>query len=138
MTILGSFDFSILNRWANVQLDGTIGAIDRALSAMEHFASAAQQADDPDVVNDALVELESAACYVVAKLQTALALDPDRCTHLPFPPAFVLVAVLGRTLCDLSYAVRKAVEDGAYLAEDCNVGLVSSHLLTGAELTYQV
>lgn len=126
------------SRWADAQFDGSMDGVDRAIAAMTQFALVAQAADDPAIAQSARHEVSRAAGNATSRLQAVLALHAGRVTHVPFPPGFVLVAAIGRTLPNVSHAVRRAVEDGANLAERPNAGLLESADLSDEELAYRV
>lgn len=107
------------NRWADIQFDGTLEAVDHGIEAMVYLAQLITQEQNPEIVECAAEELECTAYWTACNLRTILAFYPTRCTHLTFNPSHILNSAIGQYLPYLPKDALKAINLGVELATKC-------------------
>ena len=132
-----SYIETCFERWADIQFDGTLEAIDQGIEAMVNLAKVALENQDRSIRENAMDDLEGAAYATTCELRKALALDSTRVAALCFDPGHLLCAAVGQYLPYLPNDVQKTIVAGAELAQKCILGVLSVNELSEVELRYR-
>lgn len=132
-----SYGKACIDRWADIQFDGTLEAIDQGIEAMVNFAKGAMDNQYRSIRENAMDDLEAAAYATTRELREALALNPTRVAALCFDPGHLLCAAVGQYLPYLPNDVQKTIVAGAELAEKCTLGILNADELSEIELHYR-
>jgi hypothetical protein len=123
------------HRWASLQIDGSLEAVDQAVEAMVCLTTTViGQSED---MEDALWDLTHAACWTTLKLRRVLALDSTRLAELPFDARDVLTDVVGQFLYNLPHAAWEAIVAGVDLAQISDISVLPLDELITLERGYR-
>jgi hypothetical protein len=125
-----------LNRWADVQIDGSLQTIDQGIILMIRLAERIARASDASVVEAALDDLESAAYSTARAMRCPIALYPTRQAALPFDAGHVLSAAVDQFLPRSIQAVWQTIDAGAALAKRCAIATLPRDKLSELEIAY--
>lgn len=136
LTAINCLEDICLNRWADVQLDGSLQTIDQGIILMTRLAERIAQARESSVVETALDDLESAAYSTARAMRCPIALYPRRQTVLPFDAGHVLSAAVDQFLPRSIQAVWQTIDAGTTLAARCVIAALPRDKLSALEITY--
>lgn len=125
-----------MNRWANLQIDGTIAAIDEGIGAMIQLAAVVTHGHVADGVEDPLDDLEGASLATTLKLRQAFTLHPRRTAHVLLDVPSFLVEAVGQYIANMHHAAADAIVAGARQAMSCGPHTLTSDALFEAERGY--
>lgn len=125
-------------RWAHVQIDDTLEAIDQGIVALVGLSELVAANSRPDIREEALDDLECAAFATARELPKALALDPNRLAPPPFDAGQILVTAVSQYLAYVPNDAEKVIVAGTQLAGKCAIGLLSPFELSDIEHSYQM
>ena len=131
---------SFHNRWADLQLDGTVQTIDQCISGMvelTELASKRQTEGCPEFMEEVLDDLEAAAYAILWPLCRILALEPVRMAKPPFDAGTLLYEVVGQYFPYMPSSVAQAIRSGTESTRRCIVGFLSLKELDVSERNYR-
>jgi hypothetical protein len=124
------------NRWADIQFDGTLQAVDEGIEFMTQLTARAANSRVADVVEETLDDLEAAAFATALQLRRCLTLDAARPVHMSYEVACVLHTAVSQYSLYLPQDISMAILNGVALATTCRVGITPRNRLTDLERGY--
>ena len=134
---MGSTD-SFFCRWADIQFNGSLEAVDQGIEAMVDFARVIMENPDHNSTDDAIDDLECAAFATIRELRKILALYPKRIACLPFDGGLLLFCAVSQFFPFPSKTLQSAIVSGAELAENCSLDILNSSDLSEEEISYRI
>jgi hypothetical protein len=125
------------NRWANLQLDGTIEALDDGIQGMVYCGQLLIDGQDVSSTESLLDDVEFGAYWTKCKLEEILALETGRCSYLPFDAGHLLSSAVGQYLLYLPQCMHKTIIEGVELANKCRGNLFQPDELSQFERDYR-